>query len=132
MVTCPWCGEKVIIIGDVCPECKTEVLPEHLNAVINVDENDQPVLTDESYADELSIEDRIENRFKCATCGGNECEIQEVAMSGTGLSKVFDIDYNHYLFVSCMTCGIVVVYNPDVLRGHKSGKFGTAMDILFG
>ena len=133
MVTCPWCSEQVILVGDVCPECKTEVLPEHLSYAAEINDSTGSFKVDETdVAEELSIEDRIESRFKCATCGGEDCSIQEVAMSGAGLSKVFDIDYNHYLFVSCLTCGVVVVYNPDVLRGQKSGVIGTGMDILFG
>lgn len=53
-------------------------------------------------------------------------------MSGSGLSKILDYDYNHFLFVSCTNCAYVEMYNPDILRGHKSGKLGTVMDILFG
>ncbi|WP_245640244.1 zinc ribbon domain-containing protein [Paenibacillus dakarensis] len=110
-----------------------EVLPEHLNAAIEVNEHGETVSTlSEQDISELSIEEQIENRFKCAACGGQECDIQEVAMSGPGLSKILDIDYKHYLYVSCMTCGIVVVYNPDILRGHKSGVLSTGLDILFG
>ncbi|WP_422660928.1 zinc ribbon domain-containing protein [Paenibacillus sp. EC2-1] len=124
MVICPWCAEKVIIVGDICPECRMEVLPEHLNAYIEIGDDKEPVSTEvlnEDYV-ELSIEERIEHRFNCVTCGGTVCEIQEVAMSGTGLNKVLDIDYNHYLFVSCLNCGIVVVYNPDILRRNRLEK----------
>lgn len=132
MITCPWCTEQVILDGDVCPACKMAVLPEHLSSATEIDETEQSTSTNEPLSVELSIEDQIHNRFKCATCGGDECDIQEGTMSGAGISKILDIDYKHYLFVSCTTCGIVVVYNPDVLRGYKSGRLGTALDILFG
>ncbi|ANE49001.1 hypothetical protein SY83_17690 [Paenibacillus swuensis] len=72
------------------------------------------------------------NKYKCAKCKNNECLVQEVAMNGTGLSKIFDIEHHHYLFVSCTNCGSVEIYNPDILRGHKSGQKGTVLDILFG
>nr|WP_248930894.1 zinc ribbon domain-containing protein [Paenibacillus hamazuiensis] len=72
------------------------------------------------------------NKFRCSKCNHNECLTKEVSMSGTGLSKIFDIEYNHFLFVSCTNCGFVEVYNPDVLRGHTSGRLGTIMDLLFG
>ncbi|MCJ8010813.1 zinc ribbon domain-containing protein [Paenibacillus sp. KQZ6P-2] len=39
---------------------------------------------------------------------------------------------HHFLFVSCTHCGFVEIYNPDVLRGYKSGTLSTLMDILFG
>ncbi|MEQ4486106.1 zinc ribbon domain-containing protein [Cohnella silvisoli] len=76
--------------------------------------------------------DIIENKFKCSKCKHEECRAKEVAMSGTGLSKLFDIEHNHYLFVSCLNCGFVEVYDPDVLNGHKTGQLGTVLDILFG
>lgn len=80
----------------------------------------------------MNIEQTIINNYRCSKCGNADCRVREVAMSGTGLSKIFDIEHNHFLFVSCTHCGFVEVYDPDVLRGHKSGTLGTIMDILFG
>ncbi|WP_276357095.1 zinc ribbon domain-containing protein [Cohnella caldifontis] len=80
----------------------------------------------------MSIEEAIQERFKCSKCGGAECRTKEVAMTGTGLSKMFDIQHNHFLFVSCENCGFVEVYNPDVLEGKTRGQLGTVLDILFG
>jgi predicted nucleic-acid-binding Zn-ribbon protein len=87
--------------------------------------------TSETFSD-LSIVEVIENKFKCSKCTGTDCTVKEVAMTGTGLSKLFDIQHNHFLFVSCTSCGFVEVYDPDVLQGLKSGRLGTVMDILFG
>ncbi|MNP82947.1 hypothetical protein D3C76_1817380 [compost metagenome] len=53
-------------------------------------------------------------------------------MTGTGLSKLLDIQHHHYLFVSCTDCGFVEVYDPNILRGKKSGEPGTSPDIFFG
>ncbi|MGX4585755.1 zinc ribbon domain-containing protein [Paenibacillus chitinolyticus] len=58
--------------------------------------------------------------------------VKEIAMTGTGLSKLLDIQHNHYLFVSCMNCGSVEIYDPNVLEGHKVGKLGSIIDVLFG
>jgi predicted nucleic-acid-binding Zn-ribbon protein len=52
-------------------------------------------------------------------------------MTGTGLSKLLDIQHDHYLFVSCSRCGYVEVYNPRILNSNR-GQLGTIMDILFG
>jgi predicted nucleic-acid-binding Zn-ribbon protein len=70
------------------------------------------------------IEKRIADRFTCAKCGGTACSIREVAMTGTGLSKLLDIQHNHYLFVSCRGCGFVEIYDPNILRGKKAGELG--------
>jgi predicted nucleic-acid-binding Zn-ribbon protein len=53
-------------------------------------------------------------------------------MSGSGISKLLDIDYNHFLFVSCLNCGFVEVYNPSILDGKTRGELTTILDILFG
>ncbi|WJH37027.1 zinc ribbon domain-containing protein [Paenibacillus sp. CC-CFT747] len=80
----------------------------------------------------MSVEAAIKERFKCTKCGNAECLIKEVAMTGTGLSKMFDIQHNHFLFVSCSHCGYVEVYNPKVLEGKSRGQLGTVLDVLFG
>ncbi|OMF78789.1 hypothetical protein BK142_10090 [Paenibacillus glucanolyticus] len=78
------------------------------------------------------MEELLISKFNCRVCSHRECISQEVSMSGTGVSKIFDIEFHHYLFVSCTRCGIVEVFNPDVLRGHKSGVLGTMLDIIWG
>jgi predicted nucleic-acid-binding Zn-ribbon protein len=80
----------------------------------------------------LSIKDIIEDRFVCVKCKGQICDIREVSMTGAGLSKMFDIQHIHYLFVSCKHCGNVEVLNPDILEGKKKDQLGTILDIFFG
>jgi predicted nucleic-acid-binding Zn-ribbon protein len=80
----------------------------------------------------MNIESVIQDKYKCVKCNGTSCLIKEVAMTGTGLSKMFDIQHNHFLFVSCENCGYVEVYNPRILEGKSRGQLGTIMDVLFG
>ncbi|WP_337588379.1 zinc ribbon domain-containing protein [Paenibacillus gorillae] len=118
---CPWCHEMVELRKDgSCPECKNEVNEEEEGG----EEQGLPRSTE--------LIDMIQHKFHCAKCGDDECEVKEVAMTGTGLSKLFDIQYNHYLFVSCCNCGFVEVYNPDIIRGSKTGSVSTVLDIIFG
>lgn len=125
MIECPWCSKQVHLQSDICPECKHEVLPHHLN-------NDSHESLQTDIHSEVSIEHLITSKFKCCKCNHNECNVKEVAMSGTGLSKILDIEHNHFLFVSCLNCGFVEIYNPDVMLGKKTGSLGTILDILFG
>lgn len=78
-----------------------------------------------------SVEEKVREKFKCHKCGHDECSTKEVAMSGTGLSKMFDIQHNHFLFVSCQYCGFVEVYDPNILEGKK-GQLGSVLDVIFG
>ncbi|WP_231638506.1 zinc ribbon domain-containing protein [Paenibacillus sp. JCM 10914] len=128
MVQCPWCASEVILDDGICPECRHEVLPEHLESS---DFDGTMNIRNQSNVEHLHIEDLVASKFMCRRCGHLECITQEVSMSGTGVSKIFDINYNHYLFVSCTRCGFVEVINPDVLRGHKSGTLETILDFIW-
>lgn len=77
------------------------------------------------------VEQEIQSKFKCVKCAHTSCLTKEVAMTGTGLSKMFDIQHNHFLFVSCQHCGYVEVYNPSILE-EKKGQLGSILDIFFG
>ncbi|MGO4106247.1 zinc ribbon domain-containing protein [Paenibacillus sp. YAF4_2] len=75
---------------------------------------------------------RSGDNFKCSKCNGTDCTVKEIAMTGAGLSKLLDIQHNHYLFVSCINCGSVEIYDPNVLEDKKVGKLGSIIDVLFG
>ncbi|WP_439951311.1 zinc ribbon domain-containing protein [Caenibacillus caldisaponilyticus] len=77
------------------------------------------------------VEDEIRARFVCSKCGHSECWTKELAMTGTGLSKMFDIQNNYYLFVSCTHCGYTEIYHSDVLKGQRS-ELSNILDLLFG
>jgi uncharacterized protein len=123
LIECPWCQNEVEIKNGKCPMC-------HHN-LYEVTDKDF-ITTKEEELNEIGVEALIKKNFKCSKCQEKDCRIKEVAMTGTGLSKLFDIEHNHFLFVSCNNCGFVEVYDPDVLNGKKSGSLGTIMDILFG
>jgi len=133
MIECPFCGQQVALDGAVCPSCRHEVRMEHLaSAGDDSFPETAPAHAETDISEESSLEEAIHARFRCAKCGHHACSVKEVAMTGAGLSKLFDIQHRHYLFVTCLHCGVVEVYDPDVLRGHKSGRLGTVLDVLFG
>lgn len=115
VIECPRCHHNVVIVDSICPECKHEVLEEHLHVTYLDDDHE----FEDEQSVELSIEEMISNHYRCPKCKHDECNVKEVAMTGTGLSKLMDIQYNHYLFVSCLNCANVVIYDPDILRGTR-------------
>lgn len=128
MIECPWCQNKTQIIKGRCEKCNQKLYVVSEADFLEGEQN----IDSEMLEEDLDIEDVIVSNFKCSKCRCDECEVKEVAMSGTGLSKIFDIEHNHFIFVSCLNCGFVEIYNPDILRGKKSGTLGSLMDILFG
>ena len=60
----------------------------------------------------------------CPKCDHTETEIDEIATSGTGLSKFFDIQNRQFMVVSCTSCGYSELY-----RGQSSGNM---VDLFLG
>lgn len=73
------------------------------------------------------IEQKFAEKFKCSKCGNVGAVTRKLAMTGTGLSKLLDIQSNKYLFVSCKSCGYTEVYHLGILKGKSGVEF---MDIL--
>lgn len=61
----------------------------------------------------------------CFKCGSMNADQKEVAMSGTGLSRFFDVQHNHFIVVYCKDCGYSEFYNK---ASSKSGNF---VDLFF-
>ncbi|MBS7427806.1 zinc ribbon domain-containing protein [Virgibacillus pantothenticus] len=62
----------------------------------------------------------------CLKCGSTNADQKEVAMTGTGLSKMFDVQSNHFLVVYCKDCGYSEFYNKN------SSKGSNIFDLFFG
>ncbi|NLL89990.1 MAG: hypothetical protein GX226_02660 [Dehalococcoidales bacterium] len=77
-----------------------------------------------------NIEKEIESRFACAKCRSTGAEVKSLAMSGTGLSKLLDIQHNRYVFASCKNCGFTEVYNLDILAGKRDDALNI-LDVIF-
>ena len=60
----------------------------------------------------------------CPKCDHTETEIDEIATSGTGLSKLFDMQNRQFMVVSCTNCGYSELY-----RGQSSGNM---VDLFLG
>lgn len=77
----------------------------------------------------MKLEDQMATRFKCIKCDGSGATVKRIATSGAGLSKLFDIQHNQFITVSCSHCGYTEIYNPEVLEGKR--HLGSILDILF-
>ncbi|ADB62221.1 Protein of unknown function DUF2082, nucleic- acid-binding, Zn-ribbon domain protein [Haloterrigena turkmenica DSM 5511] len=60
----------------------------------------------------------------CPKCDHTGTEIDEIATSGTGLSKLFDIQNRQFMVVSCTNCGYSELY-----RGQSTGNM---VDLFLG
>jgi predicted nucleic-acid-binding Zn-ribbon protein len=62
----------------------------------------------------------------CPKCGYTGTDVGSIATTGTGLSKMFDVQNNHFDVVSCTNCGYSELYRNT---GSESGDI---VDIFLG
>ncbi|GAB3045566.1 zinc ribbon domain-containing protein [Virgibacillus ainsalahensis] len=62
----------------------------------------------------------------CLKCGSTNADTKEVAMTGTGLSKMFDVQKNQFIVVFCKDCGYSEFYNKQSSSGSN------IFDLFFG
>jgi uncharacterized protein len=62
----------------------------------------------------------------CIKCGSKDAGEKEVAMTGTGFSKLFDVQHNQFIVVYCKNCGYSEFYNKD------SSAASNLLDLFFG
>ena len=71
----------------------------------------------------------LAEEFICARCNENGAHVERLAMSGTGITRLLEIQPYRYAFVSCRNCGYTEVYNLKTLSGRDN--LGTFLEILF-
>jgi predicted nucleic-acid-binding Zn-ribbon protein len=75
------------------------------------------------------VEQQLGQAFVCAKCHQHGAHVEKLAMSGTGISRLFEVQLYRYAFVSCHNCGYTEVYNLRTLEGKDN--LGTILEILF-
>ncbi len=75
------------------------------------------------------IDGVLADKFVCPKCENRGGYTERLAMAGTGLSRLFEVQPHRYAFVSCNNCGYTEVYNLKILEGKDD--IGTFIDILF-
>lgn len=68
--------------------------------------------------------------YVCVKCGNTQYETKKISTTGTGLSKLFDIQHNKFGLVICTNCGYVEMY--DLKRGRKGLDGMDILDLFIG
>jgi predicted nucleic-acid-binding Zn-ribbon protein len=66
------------------------------------------------------VEASLERNFSCQRCGCKGGHTEQVAMAGTGLSRVLGVRQFCYAFVSCSNCGYTETYNLRTLAAKAN------------
>jgi predicted nucleic-acid-binding Zn-ribbon protein len=76
-----------------------------------------------------TTEEVLAEAFVCSHCKSSGAVVERIAMSGVGISRLFDIQHHRYAFVSCDYCGYTEIFNLRILEGADDP--GKILDILF-
>ena len=76
-----------------------------------------------------NVKELLAQEFVCARCQHRGAHVERLSMSGTGISRLFEVQPYRYTFVSCTNCGYTEVYNLGTLEGKDN--LGTFLEILF-
>jgi predicted nucleic-acid-binding Zn-ribbon protein len=71
----------------------------------------------------------LAQEFVCARCHQHGATVERLAMSGTGISRLLEIQRYQYSFVSCTNCGYTEVYNLRTLEGKNN--LSDFLEVLF-
>ena len=75
------------------------------------------------------VDHLLAQEFTCPRCKHTGAHVERLAMSGTGLSRLLEIQAYRYAFVSCINCGYTEVYNLRMLESKDN--LGTFLEVLF-
>ena len=76
-----------------------------------------------------AVDQSLAAKFVCSHCGQQGAHVERLAMSGTGLSRLFEIQPFRYAFVSCKNCGSTEVFNLKMLESKDN--LGNFLEVLF-
>lgn len=76
-----------------------------------------------------TTEEKLATAFRCPKCDQHGAHVERLAMSGTGISRLFEVQLYRYAFASCNNCGFTEVYNLTTLEGKDDR--GEVLEILF-
>jgi predicted nucleic-acid-binding Zn-ribbon protein len=75
------------------------------------------------------VDEMLAREFACPRCQHKGAKVERLSMSGTGLSRLFEIQPYRYAFVSCTNCGYTEIFNLRILEGRDD--LGTFLEVLF-
>lgn len=58
----------------------------------------------------MPSKERARGNDGCPKCGHDEADVGNISTTGSGLSKMFDIQTNNFRTVSCTNCGYTELY----------------------
>lgn len=101
-VRCPECGTRASADWSFCRQCEASLQDaEPADETLVVGDDGERVPLSELRAGEPG----------CPKCGHTEAEVDTIATTGAGLSRLFDVQNRSFRAVSCTRCGYTEFYS---------------------
>jgi len=110
-----------------CPNCKIEVEQgafrcEKCNYGIQT--LPKPQETKPKFLGDTGVETRdaeLARTFRCSNCRSCGGTVKRISTTGSGFSRLIDLQNNQFIVVSCAFCGVIQLYDPKVVDGASDG-----------
>lgn len=100
-VYCASCGSKAATSWSFCRSCQS-----------SLDDARPP----DDGLENLGADDALDMEEQgCPKCGNEDAKVDEISTTGTGLTKLFDLQNRRFQAVTCVNCGYTEFY-----RGQDS------------
>lgn len=76
-----------------------------------------------------TVLEQLGQAFHCPKCDQKGAKVEKLSISGTGISRLLEIQPYRYAFASCNNCGYTEIYNLTTLEGKDD--VGDILDIIF-
>lgn len=78
----------------------------------------------------MNFDSEMAVRFVCAKCQSHGAKVTRIASTGTGITRLINLQCHQFVAASCQTCGYTEMYNPAVFEQRLVGM--DLFDMLFG
>jgi len=100
-VYCPECGTKASADWSFCRRCRA--------SLGDAEPADETRVVGDDGA-EVPLSELVDGETGCPKCGHTEADVDDIATTGDGLSRLFDIQNRRFRAVSCTRCGYTEFY----------------------
>lgn len=100
-VYCPECGTKASADWAFCRSCE--------GSLDDADPTDEKLIVRNDGKD-VDLSEFVDGETGCPKCGHTEAELDDIATTGDGISRLLDVQNRRYRAVSCTRCGYTEFY----------------------
>ena len=99
-----------------CPDCDAKASPDwafckRCNASLrDVDPPDDDTLIVRNDGEDVDLTDLVDGEQGCPKCGHTDAEVDDIATTGSGASRLLDLQNRQFKAVSCTRCGYTEFY----------------------